>query len=291
MNFNDCVIEEVYKNLNNLKIKTCCTRNILRGILINNKITEDTITIIFKNNNIKNMFFKYIYILFKKHKSQIVISNDDKIYIINNINELKSINYNDDCNCKDCKKYFLIGYILKNAIFYDPQKKYSCEISFKDENLLFLLKELLNEYGFSFKEFKRQRDFLLYTHESSVIEDVLTFISATNASLSIMDIKIYKQIRNNINRIINCETSNIAKTIKASSEQIAAIKYIVDNKGWEFISDDLIEIALLRFNNPEMTLSEMDQCLSQQIGRSALNNRLKKLCKMSEKIKEEIVYE
>jgi len=290
MNFNDYVINEVSENLNNFKIKNCCIKNIVKAILLNAKKGDNYIIVTFKSVVVKDIFFRYIYTLFKKHKKDIVLKNEHKICYISvckEIVELLDEDLYDSLSCDSCKKYLLLGYFIKNSVVYDPQKEYRCEITFLNEVTLMEFQYIFNDFGFLLKEFKRQKDYLLYTHESEVLEDILTFFGATQSSLSIMDIKIYKQIRNNVNRIINCETANIVKTVNASSKQIANIKYIVDNKGWEFIDDGLIEIALLRFNSPEMTLSEMDKCLSHPIGRSALNNRLKKLSKIADTIKEE----
>ncbi|MGL5972554.1 MAG: DNA-binding protein WhiA [Oscillospiraceae bacterium] len=285
MSFNEIVVKELIKN--NFSFRNCCNKNLIYGLFYNVVSDSQYIEINFRYDFLKNEFENFSNKTFGINQIYYQKKVSDEKYIYEkNVIYKDSLNIND-FKCENCYKHFIVGYFLINGYIQEPKKGYKCEISFKSEDKLDYFKSLLVDFNFNFKFFKRKRDFLLYTYESTLTEDFLTFMSATNSSLKIMNMKIYKGIRNNVNRLINFETANISKTIEASRKQINDIKYIVETKGWDYIPDDLIEMALLRFQNPEMTLSEMDKCLSKPIGRSALNNRLKKLSRMAATIKDE----
>lgn len=117
---------------------------------------------------------------------------------------------------------------------------------------------------------------------SNSIEDFLTYIGASKSSLEIMNTKVYKDLRNKVNRLVNCETYNLNKTILASSNQAKYINKIKKTKGLDFLDPDLKEIALKRLDNPEMSLEELSKILSFNISKSGLNHKLKKIKILSE---------
>ena len=105
--------------------------------------------------------------------------------------------------------------------------------------------------------------------------------------LNFEEIRVVRETRNNINRLVNCETANLNKTINASVEQIEAIKYLKKKGRLKELSNNLQEIAELRIKNPEASLIELGQMLEQPIGKSGVNHRLKKIIELAEELKQE----
>ena len=125
----------------------------------------------------------------------------------------------------------------------------------------------------------------MYIKESENIEDVLTFMGASMSSLEIMNVKILKDVRNKANRIANCDSANIEKTIAASYKQIDDIEYIMNPAGFDSLSDELREIAEARMENPDMSLRELGQALTKPISRSGVNHRMRKLSLIAEELR------
>jgi DNA-binding protein WhiA len=144
----------------------------------------------------------------------------------------------------------------------------------------------LEDAGFTFKSSVRKGSYVLYVKDSGVIEDVITYMGASRFTLELMDIKIIKDLRNNINRKTNCETANIEKTITASAAQIRDIKYLKKTLGLALLPEELKEIALLRLKYPESSLSELGQMLKPPLSRSGVSHRLRRLSAMAKEQKQ-----
>lgn len=126
----------------------------------------------------------------------------------------------------------------------------------------------------------------LYTKDSENIADFLTFIGAMQSAMEIMNVKIFKGVRSNVNRIVNCEAANIGKVADASARQRADIKFIRENAGLEKLPDELRELAVLRLENPDMSLKELGMLLDPPISRSGINHRLERLRRYAENLRE-----
>ena len=126
---------------------------------------------------------------------------------------------------------------------------------------------------------------MVYLKESGQIEDVLTYLGAPGAAMELMQVKMYKEAKNNINRKTNFETANMDKTYSASARQTAAIAVISDTVGLGSLPENLRELAQLRLDEPEMTLRELGERLG--ISRSGVNHRLQRLLELGEKILKE----
>ena len=139
------------------------------------------------------------------------------------------------------------------------------------------LKDLINKLGFNCKVVSRKNNFVVYLKESEQISDLLSIIGAHNALLSLQNTKIVKAMRNNVNRIVNCETANLSKTVNASVRQIENIKLIQDTIGISSLPENLQEIARIRLECEDMTLKELGEMLEPPIGKSGVNHRLRKI--------------
>jgi len=180
---------------------------------------------------------------------------------------------------KDCCFYsFLRGVFMACGSITNPEKEYHLELSIGErlfaEDLAARMRE---RCGISFRTTTRKGSSFIYLKESEPIEDFLTMIGAVNSSLELMNIKILKDVRNKVNRVTNCETANIGKTVNAASVQLEQIRLIERTIGLSQLPDDLQEIAEIRLENPEMSLRELCAELSMPISRSGVNHRLKRI--------------
>ena len=216
---------------------------------------------------------------------------DDK-EIIQDIFLLYGLNA-DDCNKINIfsigkKKFissFVAGAFLVCGSINDPLKEYHLEFVISQKSLLEELSALLENYSIITKQVERRNSQILYIKESENIEDLLTFMGATKASLEIMNVKILKDVRNKINRAVNCDNANIEKSVKAAQQQIEDIIIIQNSIGLEKLTDSLREIAVLRLENPDFNLKELAQNLIPPISRSGANHRLCKLHKIATELK------
>ncbi len=187
----------------------------------------------------------------------------------------------NDC----CQDAFLRGAFLTCGSATDPNKAYHLEFSALYQNLARDLYTLIGEVG-NFRVspalVRRNGSYGVYLKDGGQIEDLLTFLGATGASMELMQVRMYKEAKNNINRKSNFETANMDKTYSASARQTAAIAAISDSQGLESLPENLQALARLRLDNPDMTLRELSQRLG--ISRSGVNHRLQKLIELGEGI-------
>ena len=186
--------------------------------------------------------------------------------------------------CEACAHAYLRGAFLACGAVTDPNADYHMEFSLPYFNLSRDLLALLREVGFGAKEVQRKGSYIVYIKESEQIEDCLTFMGATNASLELMNVKIVKDIRNKANRITNCESANIDKTVAAAAVQLEAVKRIQSTCGLGALPEELRELAELRLDNPELSLRELGELLSVPLSRSGVNHRLKRIVAFADKL-------
>ena len=180
---------------------------------------------------------------------------------------------------------FLRGVFLACGTLADPQKEYHLELAVPFRNLAADLATVLGEYGLMAKTIVRKGGHVRYFKESEEIEDYLTHILATNATLAIMNVKIYKDIRNRTNRVTNCDTANISKTVTAAANQVKDILYIEKRRGLSSLPEDLQELARLRLLNQELSLRELGGLLSTPLSRSGVNHRLGRIHELAEELR------
>ena len=202
----------------------------------------------------------------------------------NGTSRLNWSNMTDEC----CKTAFLRGAFLTCGTVNDPNKNYHLEFVVPYLNLSRDLKLFIKDYdelSVEPKSITRNSNYVIYFKDSESIEDILTVMGAHNSSLEIMGVKMYKDIRNNVNRKLNFENANLDKTVDASAKQISAILHIKNKVGLSYLSDDLKELAEIRVENPDMSLRELGEQLSSPITRSGVNHRLKRICEIAKEIK------
>lgn len=182
---------------------------------------------------------------------------------------------------------FLRGAFLSCGTVINPEKGYHLEFQTQYKRLSEDTLKLLEDIGtieLTPAIIERNGAYAVYFKDSAQIENFLTYIGATTQAMELMQVKMYKEALNNINRKTNFETANMDKTYSASARQVAAIARIADEKGLDSLPDELKEIAYLRLENAEMTLREIAEAL--HISKSGANHRLKKLLEMGQEIEE-----
>lgn len=190
-----------------------------------------------------------------------------------------------DCfadNC--CAVSFLKGLYLVAGNIADPEKDYHMEYNLSNEQIAEDVQYILSQFEVKFKLIARNKNYVLYLKDSLQIEELLTLFGATNSSMQLMNLKIFKDLRNNVNRRANCETANIGKTVNAYIKQSEMIKKITEEKGLEFLSVPLREAAELRLKYPDASLNELVQMSEFKISRSGLNHRLNKICEIASQL-------
>ena len=184
----------------------------------------------------------------------------------------------NDC----CVGAFFRGLFLPYGSVINPEREYHLELAAPNAGIAEAVAMLGEGRGIHWRVSHRKntgrRDAaLLYVKESEQVEDFLTMVGATKATLKLMDIKIMKELRNKVNRATNCETANLDKTVSASRAQVADIAYIRDRCGLSYLDEELRPLAQLRLDNPECSLRELADMLDPPLSRSGVNHRLKRI--------------
>lgn len=187
----------------------------------------------------------------------------------------------------ECKRAFLRGAFLGGGSISDPDKSYHMEFVTNSEEFAISLKDLINSIGLNSKIVPRKSNHIVYLKESEQISDLLSVIGAHNALLSLQNTKILKEMRNNVNRIVNCETANLSKTVNAAVRQVEDINLIQRTIGISNLPMNLQEIAQIRVEYEDMTLKELGEMLDPPIGKSGVNHRLRKIGEIAERLREE----
>ncbi len=186
-----------------------------------------------------------------------------------------------------CKRAYLRGAFLGGGSVSDPEKTYHLEFVTHNEEFSMELRDLINSYGLNAKVILRKNNYVVYLKEGDQIVDLLNIIGAHNALMRLENVRIVKQMRNNVNRIVNCETANLTKIVDAAIRQIKNIEYIKETEGFKILPNNLREVAELRLQNPNASLKELGQMLNPPVGKSGVNHRLRKIDKIAERLKEE----
>ena len=185
----------------------------------------------------------------------------------------------------ECMAY-LRGAFLAGGSVTDPAKRYHLEMTTSHYKVSRETCALLIECGFSPKELSRGGNNILYFKQSDYIEDFLTAIGAQVSAMGVMEAKVEKDLRNGVNRRVNCETANLTKVVDASMGQMAAIRALEEAGELDKLPGKLRETALLRRENPEATLQELAAMLNPPITKSAINHRMRKLLELARALDE-----
>lgn len=184
-----------------------------------------------------------------------------------------------------CKRAFIRGAFLAGGSMSDPNKSYHFEIVCHTLEQGKQLQSVMQSFDTDAKIVERKGHHVVYLKEGSQIVDMLNVMEAYVALMNLENVRILKEVRNTINRKVNCETANINKTVNAAVKQVEDIELIRERIGLDNLPDNLREMALLRLEYPEATLKELGNYLEPPVGKSGVNHRLRKLSAIAEDLK------
>ena len=183
----------------------------------------------------------------------------------------------DEC----CRTAFVRGAFLAGGSVTDPAKRYHLELATSHLQVSRELEVLLRECGYPPKSVARNGSFITYFKQSDQIEDFLTLIGAPVAAMSVMSAKLEKDLRNSVNRRLNCDSANLDKAVEAAQEQLESIRKLQRAGLLDQLPDKLQLTAALRLENPELTLSELAEEFDPPVTKSCLNHRLRKITQLA----------
>ena len=301
MSFSSNVKAELCKD--SLSKKSCAVAEGYGVLLYCNTFSSTEIRIITESRDfaarLPRLFKKAFVITFDQEpaaqdrgKLQFAISSEDKIAkIFETLQmDLKAsltlhVNFGMLEEEAECMAY-LRGAFLAGGSVTDPAKRYHLEMTTSHYKVSRETCALLIECGFSPKELSRGGNNILYFKQSDYIEDFLTAIGAQVSAMGVMEAKVEKDLRNGVNRRVNCETANLTKVVDASMGQMAAIRALGEAGELDKLPGKLRETALLRRENPEATLQELAAMLNPPITKSAINHRMRKLLELARALEE-----
>ena len=292
MSFSKSVKEELSK-ISNLANKDVVKAELI-GYLITNNVS-------IKNNKVKysteseyniNRFAK---LLNNVNISKYKIDIQGKVFSITIQEELRfakelslsnsviilNENIRNFCNTEVLEKALVRGSFLGSSSLNNPEKTYHLEMIYGCEENVDYIKQILEKYDIHIKKLNT----LLYLKDGEEISKLLAFIGANKAVLKFEEIRVLRDMRNNVNRIVNCETANLNKTINAALKQIEDIKFIKKMNKFNELSEGLQEIANLRLENPDISLIELGKLLNNPIGKSGVNYRLKSISEFADELR------
>lgn len=257
----------------------------LKGYLISSNINYEDGKIRFNTVNEYNIN-RFSRLLSNMNINEYDISIQGKLYIISfkakrleeaqiNDIELKEIN-------SDEIKWLIRGIYLGSGSINNPENTYHLEMGIKNQEDAQTIVELLKMFDIKSNIINKKNDYIIYLKDGEDISKILALIGANKSVLKFEEIRVQREMNNKINRIVNCETANLNKTINASIEQIEAIKKIKKNKKFDKLSENLKEVAELRLKNPNANLTELGQMLKNPVGKSGVNYRLKKIMEIAD---------
>ena len=184
-----------------------------------------------------------------------------------------------------CKRAYIRGAFIASGSMSDPSKSYHFEIVCASMGKAQQIQKIMRCFALDAKIVSRKKTLVVYLKEGAQIVDVLNVMEAHQSLMELENIRILKDMRNTVNRKVNCETANINKTVSAAVKQIEDIRYIEETKGLDKLPEGLKDMALTRLTYPEASLKELGALLQNPVGKSGVNHRLRKLSEMAEEIR------
>ena len=279
-------VRKVSENRYCLEINTENLTVAQKSYILLRRLFQASVEVVVRNHNLKKCAVSY----------HIIVQEPDMVVAV-----LKAIKVMDDLGnvrvslvsgqsglvqnaC--CKRAFLRGVFLVSGSVTDPEKAYHLEIAVLSRRLAVQIQEMMLFFHLDAKIVERKKYQVVYIKEGSQIVDFLNVVEAHVALMEFENIRIVKEVRNSVNRQVNCETANINKTVTAAKKQIDDINYIASNMGLNQLAKSLREIAELRLEYPERSLQELGQMLDPPIGKSGVNHRLRKLGDIANQMRE-----
>jgi cell division protein WhiA len=303
---------ETKKELTTLEIKDCCSQSELSALIrMNGSLSFSNRKLIVDIQTENAAIARRIYTLIKKNYQvpvELLVRKKmrlkkNNVYIVRLAEKAKEILEDlrilgegftiihdispDLVKKKCCRRSYLRGAFLAGGSVNNPEtSSYHLEVAslYKEHNDS--LCELMNTFDLNSKTLERKKGYITYLKEAEKITEFLNIIGAHNALMHFEDIRIVRDMRNSVNRLVNCETANLNKTIGASIRQVENIRYIEKTAGLQILPDKLREIAELRVQYQDVTLKELGDMVSGgSISKSGINHRLRKIDEIADKLR------
>ncbi|MGD6794293.1 DNA-binding protein WhiA [Metabacillus indicus] len=303
---------ETKKELTNIELKPCCLKAELSALIrMNGSLSFSNRKLILDIQTENAAIARRIYTLLKKQYDvsvELLVRKKmrlkkNNVYIVRLIEKAREIledlrilgeNFTfirsiseDLVKKKCCRRSYIRGAFLAGGSVNNPEtSSYHLEIFslYKEHNDA--LCELMNVFNLNSKTLERKKGYITYLKEAEKISEFLSIIGGHQALLRFEDVRIVRDMRNSVNRLVNCETANLNKTIGAAIRQVENIKYIDEKMGLEALPDKLSEIARLRVEYQDVTLKELGEMVSSgKISKSGINHRLRKLDEIAEQLR------
>ena len=224
-----------------------------------------------------------VYIVRLKHGTQEVLSD---LSIMDGMSLHSHVSDEVMGNTQKVKSYLRGSFLAGGSVNNPETSRYHLEIHSSYEEHNDDICQMMNQFDMNARTLERRNGYITYLKEAEKIADFLALIGATSGMLKFEDVRIIRDMRNSVNRLVNCENANLNKTIDAASKQIESIKFIDEVLGLDKIPTKLREIALVRLEYPEVTLKELGEMIpSGTISKSGINHRLRKLNEMAENLR------
>ncbi len=186
-----------------------------------------------------------------------------------------------------CRRAYLRGAFLASGSMSDPNKSYHFEIVSHSAKMAEKIQELFSSFDVEGKVISRKNGFVFYIKDAECITDALNVMEAHVALMELENTRIMKIMRNMVNRQVNCDAANINKTLSAAAKQVEDIRFLMTTKEYKTLSDNMRQMAEMRIQYPEVSLSDLGEMFDPPLGKSGVNHRLRRLCEMAKRLKEE----
>lgn len=272
-------------------------RNLFLGYLFSNGTRiDDTLILSLENLSVAQKLFKtikYCYHIDVKMTIRtqkkfwvsrfFIFELDDSNHLFKD--ELDNLTFDDD----ESKESFIKGVFLASGSISDPSKRgYHLEMTFEEEENGKKILDILNDLGYSFKMIKREKNYMVYLKSSEEISDFLKLLGAVNSLFYYEDIRIYRDHKNMVNRLNNCEQANLEKSLKTGDDQFTKIKYLIENDYMSLLDEKTRQVAKYRYKYPEESFQSLADILTKetnkQVTKSYVNHHFRKINEVYEKI-------
>ena len=285
MSFSSEIKEELSK-VNNLKDKKLLEAEFLGYILTGNTVNNNqSIEFITENELNIEIFYKILFNLGIDYepstKGKVFVAT---ININENIEEYMTLKLDAE---EEVRNAIVKGAFLGAGSVNDPNKQYHLEITFGELNNAEYILNLCKQFGVFLKIMEVKERIVLYIKEAEEISKFLALIGSNKGVLAFEDVRITKEVKNNVNRLVNCETANLNRIINASVDQINDIKLLKNLNKFEELPDYLKQVAYLRLENPDASLKALGEMLEKPLGKSGVNHRLQKIHEIAEELRKQ----
>ena len=188
-----------------------------------------------------------------------------------------------------CKQAYIRGAFIASGSVTDPEKGYHLEFTCSSRKKAELLASIIQAFDIEAKIIDRKRAYVCYIKDGTSIVDILNVMGAYVSLMNMENVRILKEVRNSVNRKVNCETANLNKTVSAAVRQIEDIRYIEQTKGLKFLPESLRQLAVLRLEEPEMSLVDLGQEMNPPLGKSGVNHRLRKISEIANELRSQVL--